>query len=246
MEEYGNINYSTDKINELLDKVDKNKSDVYYLPSEVGRLSSTATSEEILTALGGSEKRTELVNAIKEKKIIMISGDGSTCGTTIVSSYLFFTAYPIISFVRQGVLTLKNETVTITFANVSTINVVNQCGYNLYSKINTLKSSSTSEEISSAIGGLDGILALKKAIEDGNTIYANADNSVINATDISGRMQLSVIVSKTDTKYNITISGAQGESYLNYLGVSYLFIEYDISSDTFSCSKYMSEVSVVS
>lgn len=212
-------------------------SDVYCLPDDVQKLKSTATSEEILAALGGTEKISELAAAAKNKKNIIVQGDGVLYSNTNACCCFIGTLAVHLSFIRNG--TLKNEYVKITFAaKASKISVISISGYKMSNKIQTLKSSSTSDEISSAIGGLDGILALKKAIEDGNTIYAEADNSVISADEISGRIQLSVIVEKYNTSYSIIISGVQGESYFAFLSASYLAIDYNTASNTFSCHKY--------
>lgn len=212
-------------------------SDFYYVPSAVLTLSSSATSDEILAAFGGSEKRTELANAVKEGKIIVIEGNGGVYGSAIVSHcYTIGDILVYLSFIRNNAG--KSENVRIALGLNSNIKVIYANGYKLSSKINVLKSSSTSEEISYAIGGLDGILTLKKAVEDGNTIYADVDNSVIRSDELSGRMQLSVIISKSSTSYSVCISGVQSEYYYVVFGNAYLAIDYNISSNTFSCRKY--------
>lgn len=216
-------------------------SDVYYLPDDVQKLKSTATSEEILAALGGTEKISELAAAAKNKKNIIVQGDGILYSNTNAHCFFIGTLSVNLSFIRIG--TSKNEYVKITFtAKASKISVISISGYKLSNKIHTLKSSSTSDEISSAIGGLDGILALKKAIEDGNTIYADADNSIIESDELSGRMQLSVIISKTNTSYEIAISGVQSEYFYAFFGNAYLRIAYNIGSNTFSCSKFICDI----
>lgn len=213
-------------------------SDFYYVPSAVLTLRSSATSDEILAAFGGSEKTTELANAVKEGKIIVIEGNGGVYGSAIVPHcYTLGGISVYLSFTRNNAGTSEN--VRITLAPRSIIQVIYANGFKLSSKINVLKSSSTSGEISSAIGGLEGILALKKAVEDGNTIFADADNSVIGANEISGRMQLFVIVAKYNTSYSIAISGVQGSSFYAALSASYLAIDYNTVSNTFSCQKYV-------
>lgn len=212
-------------------------SNVYYVPKNVLLLNASATSDEILAAFGGSEKRTELANAVKEGKIIIIEGSGGVYGSAVVSHcYTIGGVLVFLSFIRNNAGTCEN--VNIGLGVSSSIKVVYTTGFKLSSKINTLQKSSTSDEISNVIGGLDGILKLKKAIEDGNTIYADADNSVISADEISGRMQLSVIVAKNNTSYDIVISGVQSSYYYAFLSASYLTINYNIVSNTFSCNKY--------
>ena len=213
-------------------------SDFYYVPSAVLTLRSTATSDEILAAFGGSEKITELGNAVKEGKIIVIEGSGVYGSAIVPHCYTLGSLLVYLSFIRNSAGTSEYVRIDLGSGN-SKIQVIYANGFKLSSKINALKSSSTSGEISSAIGGLKGILALKKAVEDGNTISADADNSVIGANEISGRMQLSVIVAKYNTSYSIAISGVQGSSFYAALSASYLAIDYNTVSNTFSCQKYV-------
>ena len=212
-------------------------SDFYYVPSAVLTLRSSATSDEILAAFGGSEKRTELANAVKEGKIIVIEGSGAYGSAIVPHCYTLGGILVYLSFIRNSVGNPENVRISLGLSSSITVTYAN--GFKLSSKINVLKSSSTSGEISFAIGGLEGILALKKAVEDGNTISADADNSVIGANEISGRMQLSVIVAKYNTSYSIVISGVQGSSHYAALSASYLAIDYNTVSNTFSCQKYV-------
>lgn len=234
---------ANDEISDAIGKLEAaisngSSSNVYYVPKNVLLLNASATSDEILAAFGGSEKRTELANAVKEGKIIVIEGNGSAYGSAIVPHcYVLGTLLVYLSFIRNNIGT--SEYVRIDLGTSSKIRVIYANGFKLSSKINVLKSSSTSGEISSAIGGLNGILALKKAVEDGNTIYADADNSVLGANEISGRMQLSVTVAKYNTSYSIVISGVQSSSFYAALSASYLAIEYNTVSNTFSCQKYV-------
>lgn len=234
---------ANDEISDAIGKLEAaisngSSSNVYYVPKNVLLLNASATSDEILAAFGGSEKRTELANAVKEGKIIVIEGNGRAYGSAIVPHcYALGGLLVYMSFIRNNIGT--SEYVRIDLGTSSKIRVIYANGFKLSSKINVLKSSSTSGEISSAIGGLNGILALKKAVEDGNTIYADADNSVLGANEISGRMQLSVTVAKYNTSYSIVISGVQSSSFYAALSASYLAIDYNTVSNTFSCQKYV-------
>lgn len=234
---------ANDEISDAIGKLEAaisngSSSNVYYVPKNVLLLNASATSDEILAAFGGSEKRTELANAVKEGKIIVIEGTGGLYGSAIVPHCCALGGLLVyMSFIRNNIGT--SEYVRIDLGTSSKIRVIYANGFKLSSKINVLKSSSTSGEISSAIGGLNGILALKKAVEDGNTIYADADNSVLGANEISGRMQLSVTVAKYNTSYSIVISGVQSSSFYAALSASYLAIDYNTVSNTFSCQKYV-------
>jgi hypothetical protein len=210
--------------------------DIYYLPTAVLTLDTLATSEEIVAAFGGSDKRTELVNAIKAGKKIYIQGN-ETYSSVPVSAYNFFNTLPSIAFIRRK-NTEYTEIINVTFGiSNSNIKVVNQFGYKVNGKVNLLTTDSTNEEISAALGGIDGVKNLKKAIEDGNSIYTTFYNGP--STEIkSARLGLSVVITSDDGKYEITICGVQGEGFLMGLNLGYLYITYEISSNTFTCQRY--------
>lgn len=210
--------------------------DIYYLPTAVLTLDTLATSEEIVAAFGGSDKRKELVNAIKAGKKIYIQGNESYSSVPVVA-YNFFSLAPYISFIRRN-LTTGSEIVNIAFGSASSnINVISTDGYKVNGKVNLLTSSSTTDEISTALGGLSGIKKLKKAIEDGNSICTTFYSG--SSTEItSARLNLSVIIISDDSKYEITICGVQGDGFLKALNAGYLYIAYDVASNTFTCERY--------
>lgn len=210
--------------------------DIYYLPTAVLTLDTQATSDEIVAAFGGSDKRSELINAIKAGKKIYIQGNETYSGVP-VSAYNFFNLSPYISFVRI-INTINAEIVKVVFGMAnSTVSVINPNGYQVSGKINLLTSSSTTDEISTALGGIKGIKKLKKALEDGNSIYTTFYSG--SSTEItSARLNLSVIIISDDSKYEITICGVQGESYFSVLNAGYLYITYDVASNTFTCERY--------
>lgn len=213
--------------------------DIYYLPTAVLTLDTQATKEEIETAFGGSEKRTELCNAIKAGKKIYIQGN-ETYSSIPVSVMILLGVIPYLCFTRINMG--DAEIVSIAFANYSAIKVINTEGYEVNGRVNLLTSSSTTDEISTALGGISGIKKLKKAIEDGNSIYTTFYNDP--STEItSARFNLSVVILSDESKYEIIISGVQGESFAIALNVGHLFISYEISSNTFTCQRYNVSIS---
>lgn len=209
--------------------------DIYYLPTAVLTLDTQATEEEIEEAFGGSDKKTELINAIKAGKKIYIQGDESNSSMP-VTVYNFFNVIAYIIFTRIRTIA-SVEIVKIMFANHSAIKVINTEGYKVDGRVNLLTSSSTTDEISTALGGISGIKKLKKAIEDGNSIYTTFYND--SSTEItSARLNLSVVITSDDSNYVITICGVQGEGLLKVLNVGYLYIEYDMASNTFTCERH--------
>lgn len=214
--------------------------DIYYLPTAVLTLDAQATKEEIEEAFGGLDKKTELINAIKAGKKIYIQGDESYPSVP-VTAYNFFNIQAYITFTRIKTIT-SVEIVKIAFANYSAIEVINTRGYKVDGRVNLLTSSSTTDEISTALGGISGIKKLKKAVEDGNSIYTTFYSG--SSTEItSARFNLSVVILSDESKYEIIISGVQGESFLSMLNVGYLYISYEISSNTFTCQRYNVSIS---
>ena len=215
--------------------------DIYYLPTDLLTLDTQATSEEIVAAFGGLDKRTELCNAIKAGKKIYIQGNATRSSVPVVVSSLLG-VIPHLSFIRRR-STDRTEIVDVSFSDgSSSIKVVNQSGYKVNGKVNLLTSDSTTSDISTALGGIEGVKRLKKAIEDGNSIYTTfySDSS----TEIkSARFNLSVVILSDESKYEIIISGVQGESFSIALNVGYLFISYEISSNTFTCQRYNVSIS---
>lgn len=207
--------------------------DIYYLPTAVLTLDTQATKEEIEAAFGGSDKKTELINAIKAGKKIYIQGN-ETYSSIPVFAYNFFNIQVYVSFIREMIDSTK--IVNITFANYSRIGVIYTKGYKVDGRVNLLISSSTTSDISAALGGIEGVKKLKKAVEDGNSIYTTFYNGP--STENTARLNLSVIITSDDSKYEIIICGVQGEGFSMALNVGYLYITYEISSNTFTCQRY--------
>lgn len=214
--------------------------DIYYLPTAVLTLDTLATSEEIVAAFGGSDKRTELANAIKAGKKIYIQGN-ETYSSIPVSVMSLLGIIPYLCFTRRENIGYA-EIVNIDWSGSPAIKVIKTGGYKVDGKVNLLTSSSTTSDISTALGGLSGIKKLKKAIEDGNSIYTTFYSG--SSTEItSARFNLSVVILSDESKYEIIISGVQGESFLSMLNVGYLYISYEISSNTFTCQRYNVSIS---
>lgn len=212
---------------------------IYYLPTAVLTLDTQAAKEEIETAFGGSEKRTELCNAIKAGKKIYIQGN-ETYSSIPVSVMSLLGVVPYLCFTRR-INIGYSEIVNIDLSTPS-VKVISTGGYKVDGKVNLLTSSSTTSDISEALGGLNGIKKLKKAIEDGNSIYTTFYSG--SSTEItSARFNLSVVILSDESKYEIIISGVQGESFAIALNVGYLFISYEISSNTFTCQRYNVSIS---
>lgn len=232
----------TDSINSAIGKLEaglnsqsggSSSDGIYYLPSSVLELTSTSTSEQIVEAFGGSDKKQELKNAISENKKIYIQGNG-TYGITPVYSYNLLGISLYVVFIRSYP---RLEIVQVTFSISSFCSVYIVNGYSISYKINKLTNDSTSEEISSIFGGLSQIKELEKAIKDGNMIYTKLDDTS------TSRMILSITIQNDGSKYYIAVSGVSGDSYLSSYPIGHLYITYDIASNTFDCQKFINNLS---
>lgn len=213
--------------------------DIYYLPNAVLTLDTQATSGEIVAAFGGSDKRSELINAIKAGKKIYIQGN-ETYSSTPVSVFSSLGIIPYLCFIRR-ISSSNAEIVNISFSGLPQIKVIYTNGYKVDGRVNLLTSSSTTDEISTALGGINGIKKLKKALEDGNSIYTTFyDGSSTEIT--SSRLNLSVIIVSDDSKYEITICGVQGTGQSASINTGHLLITYEISSNTFECIKWNNSI----
>ena len=184
----------TDSINEAIGKLEvgingqssggSTSEDVYYLPSSLLSLKSTATHDQIVEAFGGSDKKKELNDAIKGNKKIYIQGDGSY-GLTPAYCYSFLGISIYVLFFRSAP---SLEFVTVSFALSSSCSVYNPTGYNIDSNINKLTSESSNEDISLVFGGLSKIKEIENALSSGNVIYTTTESS----STTTSRMLLSI------------------------------------------------------
>lgn len=175
-----------------------------------------------------------MVNAIKAGKKIYIQGN-ETYSSIPVSVMSLLGVIPYLCFTRRKTIGYV-EIVNIDWGTPSAIKVISTGGYKVDGKVNLLTSSSTTSDISIALGGIDGVKKLKKAVEDGNPIYTTFYSG--SSTEItSARLNLSVVIISDESKYEITICGVQGEGFLMGINVGYLYITYEISSNTFTCQK---------
>lgn len=209
--------------------------DIYYLPTAVLTLDTLATSDEIVTAFGGSDKRAELVNAIKAGKKIYIQGD-EKYSSVPVSVMSLLGLVPYLCFTRKRTIGYA-EIVNIDLSSSPVIKVIGTAGYKVNGEVNLLTTDSTTTDISVALGGIEGVKKLKKAVEDGNSIYTTFYSGP-SAEITSARLNLSVIITSDDSEYGITICGVQGEGFLMGMNAGYLYITYEISSNTFTCQRY--------
>ena len=202
--------------------------DSYYLSVNVYNLTSSSTESQITSALGGSEGVEALKDAMRaNKKIYAVSSE-------IIYYFVFPVSYSLvlnttwaISFVIPALGVNASKIRNITSNKVKDIYPE---GFWLDSSFYTLRSSSSSEDISSAIGGESGMKKLIQAISDGNSVY------IKNNSDLEGRTDISCNIAKIEENGNMTCVFFGMGYQLWGGGVSMIAINYDKTSNTFSAT----------
>lgn len=202
--------------------------DSYYLPIDLYNLTSSSTGSEITSALGGSEGVEALKDAMRaNKKIYVVSSE-------IIYYFVFPVSYSLvlntswaISFVipSSGVNPSKIRNITS-----NKVKDIYPEGFWLDSSFYTLRSSSSSEDISSAIGGESGMKKLIQAISDGNSVC------IKNASDLGGKTDILCNTAKIEENGNMSCVFFGMGYYLWGGGVSMILINYNKTSNTFSAT----------
>lgn len=202
--------------------------DSYYLPIDLYNLTSSSTKSQITSALGGSEGVEALKDAMRaNKKIYVVSSE-------IIYYFVFPVSYSLvlntswaISFVipSSGVNASKIRNITS-----NKVKDIYPEGFGLDSSFYNLSSSSSSEDISSAIGGESGMKKLIQAISDGNSVY------IKNNSDLGGKTDILCNTAKIEENGNMACVFFGMGYYLWGGGVSMIAINYDKTSNTFSAT----------
>lgn len=202
--------------------------DSYYLPVNLYNLTSSSTESQITSALGGSEGVEALKDAMRaNKKIYVVSSE-------IIYYFVFPVSYSLvlntswaISFVIPASGINASIIRNITYNKVKNIYPE---GFGLDSSFYTLRSSSSSEDISSAIGGESGMKKLIQAIFDGNRVY------IKNNPDLGGKTDILCNTAKIEENGNMACVFFGMGYYLWGGDISMILINYDKTSNTFSAT----------
>ena len=205
--------------------------DTYWLPVSVYSLSAGATREEILADLGDTRA---LSDSVVEGKKIYIKGNYLFSYVSIPVSVsilgdILMISFPFVSnsysYVRQKIIQLAGD--------AESVKVIYPEGYKLNSSVFELTSSSSSEDISTAVGGESGLKEIIQAIKDGNRLVIRGTNDSLGGEVINQDLMCNGYEESENGDIKLMISGI---GYGLFGGVAgFLIINYTKSSNTFSC-----------
>lgn len=205
--------------------------DTYYLPFDVALLKAGATAEDIEVAFGGEGMFTEAARAASSKKKLYIYQ--GALGLIPVSASTPFRVLGYFSFFYNS-----SEMAMLKHVAESKVKEIYPSGYSLKPALYSLTSTSSSDDISTAVGGESGLKEIIQAVKDGNRLVIRGTPP--DDLDI-GQFSTDVLMNqyKESENGNIQITytlfgWAQGGGYL---GGSMYALVYTKSSNTFDLSK---------
>ena len=205
--------------------------DTYYLPNNVYRLKVGATKEEIDDAIGDYDG---LLEAVMAGKKIYIKGQYGFSYIVVPVAISALDRVLTISFPFVVNLNSKDTRKIINRNEKSAIcKIIYPEGYTLDSKVYLLTSTSTSDDISAAVGGESGLKAIIQAVNDGNRLVIRGTLDELAGVKINQDVQCGVYGEGSNGDMQIVLSG-KGYSLWGATG-GILSISYTKSSNTFSC-----------
>lgn len=220
-----------------------NENNIYYLPYKIHELTKESTSEDIISAFGGAEKLNEFVTEVgingKQAYILqkvpnLISGAGYNIPVSCTFLSFLLTSFRICynvfdngDLLLQKVLYVSYNSSTNDISTYS-LKTIYIDGYALNSSFYHLNNSSSSEDISNAIGGESGMKKLIDAIADGNKIYISDKTN----------MKTDLLANSYSIEKNGDMSVLLGGNGYGLWGVSIglIVIYYSKTSNTFSAT----------
>ena len=209
-------------------EVEESGDDTYYLPIGVAHLKAGATKAEIDEVFGGEGKFKEVLKAGTDKKKVYIYS--SSIGIIPVSVYSLVGSVGYISFMYKDF----SDTAIIQLISESTVDIIYPEGYKLSPSLYSLTFSSSSDDISAAVGGEAGLKKIIQAVKDGNRLVIRGA--------YSDQIPITSSTEVISVGYN---EGENGDmqlllSYWVYIGIGMthkiLAINYTKSSNTFAVS----------
>lgn len=199
--------------------------DTYYLPFDVALLKAGATAENIEVAFGGEGMFTEAVRAASNKKKLYIYQ--GTLGLIPVSAFTPFGVLGYFSFLYNS-----SEMAMLKHVTESKVKEIHPSGYPLKPALYTLTTSSSSDDISTAVGGESGLKEIIQAVKDGNRLVIRGE--LDDTSGFSADTPLKSVLYQEGENGDLTIAF----SYELFAIVSYstyfIGIQYTKSSNTFA------------
>ena len=208
-------------------KVEESGDDTYYLPANIVMLESGATQTEIYEAFGGEAKFNEAVVAVNSGKKLYTYDSSlymiplSACTLLSITGFFSF------------IFNTSTESY-IKFISRDRVKTYYLKGYELSPSLYSLSSSSSTDDISSAVGGESGLKEIIQAVKDGNRLVIRGA--------YSDQIPITSSTEVISVGYN---EGENGDmqlllSYWVYIGIGMthkiLAINYTKSSNTFAVS----------
>ena len=217
-------------------KVEESGDDTYWLPTALRNITSANTPAEVFEALGGEAGYNALHSAIENGKKIYLSGDGLFKYSSPVFASNMIAMTRLLYFIQDMLGSVSQIIIFINGYEPSTkIQEIYPSGYTLSPSLYSLTTSSSSDEISTAVGGEYGLKEIIQAVKDGNRLVIRGTPP--DDLDI-GQLSTDVLMNQYkesengDIQITYTLFGwAQG---VGYLGGSIYVLHYEKSSNTFS------------
>lgn len=228
---FSNLGASDPSEVELSISIIQSDDSYYYLSSKVYLLSVLSTKEAITEAFGGESGLASLKEAMRANKKIFVKMTSTSTYTSLlpVSYTIIFNSLWALSFTdpEWGAIGTGFITKNINYREV--VEIYNE-GYRLSSKFYSLRSNSSSDDISNAVGGESGLKKLIALIKCGNRILINPSKDINQVTQLLP---------------NIIQEGENGDLGVVFFGMGYalwggaismIAINYDKTSNTFSAT----------
>ena len=208
-------------------KVVESGDDTYYLPSDVMLLKSGATKAEIDEAFGGEGKFGEALTAgINKKKTYIYDAN---IGIIPVSSWSLSAVLGRISFMFDMT---GNNGPQVKSTDGSKVSVIYLKGYSLRPSLYSLTTASSSDDISTAVGGESGLKEIIQAVKDGNRLVIRGE--LDGFPDFSTDIPLKSVLYQEGENGDLMIAFCYEIFGIMSYSTYYMVIQYAKSSNTFT------------
>ena len=233
-----------DSINTAIGKLEAGlgggSGDVYILPSAVLKLTGDSTSEEILTAFGGQSALESIFNAAKANKCFYFINLEHSISPQVMPASIIFQKISTLISVGISFVTPSVGSLPLTICEIELQGIIYKPtlkkreiypkGYQLNSALYQIGPSSSSSDISTAVGGETGMKDIIKAVDDGNRFVCKLTD-----VGVSSGAEISIMYSIDSDNGNISICFS-GIGYGLWGGMAggMLVVEFNKISGVFS------------